>query len=56
MSVSKKPGIHCGGQMPLRNTRCEEFPPHRRHTVEVERKDMADVLPQGHRAGGISQN
>jgi hypothetical protein len=31
----------------LRNTRCEEFPAHRRHTVEVEGKDMADVLPQG---------
>src|ERR1700751_3473721 len=34
-------------QIPLRNTRCEEFPAHRRHTVEVERKDMAGVLPQG---------
>jgi hypothetical protein len=34
-------------QIPRRNTRCEEFPAHRRHTVEVERKDMADVLPQG---------
>jgi hypothetical protein len=33
--------------MPLRNTTCEKFPAHRRHTVEVERKDMADVLPQG---------
>jgi hypothetical protein len=34
-------------QIPLRNTRCEEFPAHGRHTVGVERKDMADVLPQG---------
>jgi hypothetical protein len=34
-------------QIPLRNTRCEEFPAHRRHTVEVEGKDMAGVLPQG---------
>jgi hypothetical protein len=42
-------------QIPLRNTRCEEFPAHRRHTVEVERKDTADVLPQGTEQGN-SQN
>jgi len=52
MSVSKGPGIHCGGRCPYGTPAARNFPAHRRHTVEVERKDMADVLPQGHRAGG----